>query len=118
MPWRASRAEGKLWRASRVDSSLWRASRAEWRLWYASRADSTPWRPQRAELDGPWRTSWAHAAPLLLGMLLLAACEHKVKVEAPKDPIVINLNIKIEQEIRVKVENDVDALIDGNNDLF
>ena len=55
----------------------------------------------------------------LLGALLaLAACQHKVQIEAPKDPIVINLNVKIEQEVRVKVEKDVDDLLADNPDLF
>jgi hypothetical protein len=41
-----------------------------------------------------------------------------VQVEAPKDPIVINLNVKIEQEVRVRVEEDVDDLLADNPDLF
>jgi hypothetical protein len=58
-------------------------------------------------------------AGLLLGALLaLAACQHKVQIEAPKEPIVINLNVKIEQEVRVKVEEDVDQLFDTNEDIF
>jgi YnbE-like lipoprotein len=55
--------------------------------------------------------------PLVL-LLALAACTHKVQVEAPKDPIVINLNVKIEQEVRVKVEKDVENLLEDNPDLF
>jgi hypothetical protein len=51
-------------------------------------------------------------------LLALAACTHTVQVEAPKDPIVINLNVKIEQEVRVKVENDVESLLEDNPDLF
>ena len=51
-------------------------------------------------------------------LLALTACTHKVQVEAPKDPIVINLNVKIEQEVRVKVEKDVDDLLADNPDLF
>ena len=51
-------------------------------------------------------------------LLALAACTHKVQVEAPKDPIVINLNVKIEQEVRVKVEKDVDDLLADNPELF
>jgi hypothetical protein len=51
-------------------------------------------------------------------VLLLAACTHTVQVEAPKDPIVINLNVKIEQEVRVKVEKDVEDLLEDNPDLF
>ncbi|MGI9500347.1 MAG: YnbE family lipoprotein [Geminicoccaceae bacterium] len=49
---------------------------------------------------------------------MLAACQPRVAIEAPKDPIVINLNVKIEQEVRVKVEEDVDQLFDGNEELF
>ncbi len=51
-------------------------------------------------------------------MVMLAACQPRVALEAPKDPIVINLNVKIEQEVRVKVEKDVDDLFDENDDLF
>ncbi|MFQ5915635.1 MAG: YnbE family lipoprotein, partial [Nitrospinota bacterium] len=36
----------------------------------------------------------------LIGLSLLTACQPRVKVEAPEKPIVINLNIKIEHEIR------------------
>jgi hypothetical protein len=48
----------------------------------------------------------------------LAACTPTVKVEAPDKPIVINLNVKIEQEVRVKVDRDVDTLLQDNPDLF
>lgn len=51
-------------------------------------------------------------------VLLLASCQPRVTLEAPKEPIVINLNVKIEQEVRVKVERDVDELIDENEGLF
>lgn len=48
----------------------------------------------------------------------LAACTPTVKVEAPDKPIVINLNVKIEQEVRVKVDRDVETLLQDNPDLF
>ena len=49
----------------------------------------------------------------------VAGCtHHTVQVEAPKDPIVINLNVRIEQEVKVKVEKDVDELLQDNPDLF
>jgi len=54
----------------------------------------------------------------LLAVLILASCQHKVQIEAPKDPIVINLNVKVEQEVRVKVEEDVEELFDTNEDIF
>jgi YnbE-like lipoprotein len=58
-------------------------------------------------------------AGLLMGILLaLAACQHKVQIEAPKEPIVINLNVKIQQEVRVKVEEDVEELFETNEDIF
>lgn len=41
-----------------------------------------------------------------------------MQIEAPKEPIVINLNVKIEQEVRVKVEEDVEELFDANEDIF
>jgi len=48
----------------------------------------------------------------------LAGCTPTVKVEAPDKPIEINMNVKIEQEVRVKVERDLDRKILDNPDLF
>ena len=56
-------------------------------------------------------------ALVVLGLAPLA-CQPTVRVEAPREPIVVNLKVKIEHEVRIKVEKDVDALIDGNPDLF
>ncbi len=50
--------------------------------------------------------------------LLLAACHPKVQVEAPKEPITINLNVKIEHEVRVKVDRELDELFQEEGDLF
>jgi len=47
-----------------------------------------------------------------------AGSQPRVVVEAPKDPIVINMNIKIEHEIRVKVDKDLDQLFANEKDLF
>lgn len=55
---------------------------------------------------------------LLILAPVLAACQPTVKVEAPDKPIVINLNVKIEQEVRIKVERDVEDLLKSNPDLF
>ena len=57
---------------------------------------------------------------LFLGALLaLAACEPTVKIEAPDKPIVINLNVNITQEVRVKVDRDLDkAVFSKNSNLF
>jgi len=68
-------------------------------------------------LPGAVATLGLAAAAATLGLATLA-CQPTVRVEAPKEPIVVNLNVKIEHEVRIKVEKDVDALIDGNPDLF
>jgi hypothetical protein len=48
----------------------------------------------------------------------LPACNPTVKVEAPDKPITINMNIKIEHEIRVKVEKDLDNVLSKDSGLF
>ncbi|MBB3264274.1 hypothetical protein FHW79_001889 [Azospirillum sp. OGB3] len=48
----------------------------------------------------------------------LGACTPTVKVEAPDKPIEINLNIRIEQEVRVKVERDLEKAIADDPALF
>ncbi len=58
------------------------------------------------------------AAAALLALAALLACTPKVAVEAPKEPITINMNIKIEHEIRVKVDKDLDHLFDKNDEIF
>ena len=51
-------------------------------------------------------------------VLALAACQPTVKVEAPDKPIVINLNIKIEQEVRVKIDRELDEAFQENPNIF
>ncbi|MGI2169353.1 YnbE family lipoprotein [Shewanella sp. MF05960] len=53
----------------------------------------------------------------LLGSLWLSGCTPTVKIEPPDKPIVINLNVKIEHEIRIKVDKELDTLIE-NDELF
>ena len=49
---------------------------------------------------------------------LLAGCSPTVKIEAPDKPIEINLNIKIEQEVRIKVERDLEKVFAEDPELF
>ena len=53
-----------------------------------------------------------------LAALLSACAEPTVRVAAPEEPITINLNVKIEHEIRVKVDEDLDDLIASDSGLF
>jgi len=41
---------------------------------------------------------------LIVASVLAAACTPTVRVEAPKDPITINLNIKLDADVRLRVE--------------
>ncbi|MEC8443408.1 MAG: YnbE family lipoprotein [Pseudomonadota bacterium] len=56
--------------------------------------------------------------PLLLLMALAPLTACTLKVAAPEKPITINLNVKIEHEVRVKVEKDLDALFESEDGLF
>ncbi|MCV6610291.1 MAG: YnbE family lipoprotein [Amphritea sp.] len=51
-------------------------------------------------------------------MLVLSACAPTVQVAVPNEPITINLNVKIEHEILVKVDKEIDDLFEENSDLF
>lgn len=51
-------------------------------------------------------------------LLLISACTPTVAVKAPEEPITINLNVKIEHEIRVKVDKELDELFDEDSALF
>jgi hypothetical protein len=57
-------------------------------------------------------------AVLAVAAVLLGACTPRVAIEAPKEPITINMNIKIEHEIRVKVDKDLDKVFADKEDIF
>lgn len=59
-----------------------------------------------------------NAALFLCAVVALAACEPTVRVEAPKEPITINLNVKIDAEVRVKLEEQAQEDIKNAPDLF
>jgi type IV pilus biogenesis protein CpaD/CtpE len=50
-------------------------------------------------------------------VLLISACTHKVQVET-KEPITININVKIDHEIRVKVDKELDDIFSDDSELF
>ncbi len=50
-------------------------------------------------------------------LLSTIGCTPTVKIEPPDKPIVINLNVKIEHEIKIKVDKELDELL-NNNELF
>jgi hypothetical protein len=58
---------------------------------------------------------------IAVGMVILAStwgCTPTVQVAAPKEPIEINLNVKIEHEIRVQVDKELEGIFDEDSELF
>ncbi len=51
-----------------------------------------------------FKTFERRTAAALFGCFVLAACEPTVRVEAPREPITINLNIKLDADVRLKIE--------------
>lgn len=66
----------------------------------------------------------AQAAQLLAAGIAMtavmggAACTPTVRIEASDKPITINLNVKIDQEIRYRLDKDLEDAIAANPNLF
>ncbi len=57
-------------------------------------------------------------ACMILGLsLAIAGCTPTVAVEAPKEPITINLNIKLDAEVRLRIEEKAKEDV-KNNPIF
>lgn len=54
----------------------------------------------------------------VLAFFVLAACEPTVKVVAPSEPITINLNIKLDANVRLQIEKKAKTDIKANPDIF
>ena len=51
-------------------------------------------------------------------LLALSACTPTIQVAVPNEPITINLNVRIEHEIRVKVDKELDEIFTLDSGLF
>ncbi len=58
------------------------------------------------------------ALPAIFCVLGMAACTPTVAVQAPDKPIEINLNVKIEQRVKVEIQQDARKVIAKNKDIF
>ena len=63
-----------------------------------------------------WRPLQLTGSAVLLASL--SACAPTVTVAPPAEPITINLNVKIEHEIQVKVEKDLESVLSADSGLF
>lgn len=52
------------------------------------------------------------------GAAVLAACTPTIRIEPSDKPIKIDLNVKIDQTVRIQLEREVENLINSNPDLF
>lgn len=65
------------------------------------------------------RIAPARIGPLFVAAAVLAAgCQPTVRMQAPKEPITINLNVKLDAEVRVKLEEQAQEDIEKNPDIF
>ncbi|MCB0331579.1 MAG: YnbE family lipoprotein [Bdellovibrionales bacterium] len=55
---------------------------------------------------------------LIISILSFSGCTPRVEVAAPDKPITINLNVKIDHEVKVKVEKDLEDVISKDSPLF
>jgi len=61
----------------------------------------------------------ARRAMMLSGTAaLLTACSPTVRVEAPAEPIEINLNVRITQEVRIRIDRELEEVFEENDDIF
>jgi hypothetical protein len=57
-------------------------------------------------------------AALTFVLVVSSGCSPTVKVATPEKPITINLNVKIQHEILVKVDKELDSVLSEDSGLF
>ena len=53
-----------------------------------------------------------------VAVLTAGGCSPTVRVEASDKPITINLNVKIEHEVRVRIDKELDDVFSEDSGLF
>ena len=73
-----------------------------------------------ADIEPFTRTGAIMKSTFLLIVLsfILTGCNPTVRIEAPDKPIEINLNVKIEHEIRLQVDKELEGLFGDESDVF
>ncbi|QJD59574.1 YnbE family lipoprotein [Pseudomonas sp. gcc21] len=61
---------------------------------------------------------WRLFPMVAMAAAFMVGCTPTVKVEAPSEPININLNVKIQHEIYVRVDKELDELFSESSGLF
>ena len=63
-----------------------------------------------------WKSAWVQFGAAIIACASMAGCTPTVRV-ATDEPITINLNVNIKHEILVKVDNELDDLL-NDSELF
>ena len=53
-----------------------------------------------------------------LATALLAGCTPRIEIAASKEPITINMNVKIEHDINIKADKEVETLLNDRSDIL
>ena len=61
---------------------------------------------------------WKRAAQVALGVAVAAPLTGCITVKAPEKPIDINLNVNISQQVVVRLQQDVQQMIEKNPQAF
>lgn len=69
-------------------------------------------------MPNPTKRQALAAGAVLAASMGTVACTPTLQIQAPDKPITINLNVKIDQEIRYKIDKDLEDAIAANPDLF
>lgn len=59
-----------------------------------------------------------HSRLVLAAALVTFACSPTVRVEPPREPITINLNVKLDADVRVKLEEQAKKDVAKNPEIF
>ena len=62
--------------------------------------------------------AWTRAAKLAAGIAVAAPLTGCITVKAPDKPIDVNLNVDIKQEVLVRLQQDVQQMIQKNPEAF
>lgn len=55
---------------------------------------------------------------MLMAAVAIVGCSPTVRVEAPSEPIEINLNVRITQEVRIQIDRELEEVFSENDDIF
>jgi hypothetical protein len=61
---------------------------------------------------------WMLALILSSGVCVLGSCTPRVEIAPSDKPITINLNVKIDHEIRVRIEKELEDVLSDKSGLF